>query len=155
MKKVVLFLVFMAVGAMTIFAQDPEPVDTGVNLLEVIASIIGGAFILIGGGAWLLKKGFAVLAGKIENGLEKTAMALQGAATVARSAGFEKVATWTEEFADVPDQAGDVFGVLEEMTKNQDFTKERIMELYNEGREVVVEADEFIMVVKKKELPAS
>ena len=151
MKKIVSVFVFMLLGAMAVMAAGPA-----INLVEgpaweTITGIIGGIILLSGFGAWLLKKGFATIAGKIENGLEKTAMALDGAAVVARSAGFEKLATWTEEFADVPDQAGDVFGKLEEMTKNQDFTKERIAELYNEGREVVVEAKDFVMTIKKKE----
>ena len=153
MKKVFLFMVFMAAGAMTLFAQENVLIEEPSNLLQVIASIVGAVVLLTGLGAWFVKKGFGVIAGKIENGLEKTALAMEGAAVVARSAGLEKIATWTEEFADIPDQAGDVFAKLEEMTKNQDFTKERIMELYNEGREVVVEAKDFIMVVKKKELP--
>lgn len=148
MKKVLLFIVLMVGFAFPIFAQDSGGSS---NIIELVASIVAGAIVLFGVGGWLVKKGFGVLAGKIENGLEKTALAMQGAATVARSAGLEKVATWTEEFADVPDQAGDVFGVLEDMTKNQDFTKERVMELYNEGREVVVEAKDFILVVKKKD----
>lgn len=147
MKKVSLIFGLMVVATMAAFGQDGE----GGATVGVIVSIISGIIILSGFGAWLVKSGFSVVAGRIENGLEKTALAMKGAAAVAESAGFEKVATWTEEFADIPDQAGDVFGKLEEMTKNNDFTAARIEELYNEGREVVVEAKDFILVVKKKD----
>lgn len=151
MKKVILFFALITASAVSILAQDGD----SSNVLSLVASIVGGIIVLSGFAAWLIKSGFGIVAGKIENGLEKAAVAMKGAATVARSAGFEKVATWTEEFADVPDQAGDVFGKLEQMTKNKDFTAARIKELYQEGREVVVEAKEFILVIKKKdELPA-
>lgn len=146
MKKVVLFFALITASAVSVLAQDGEPS----NVLSLVASVVGGIIVLSGFAAWLIKSGFGVIAGKIENGLEKTADILQGGASIARGAGFEKVATWTEEFADIPDQAGDVFGKLEEMTKNKDFTAPRIKELFDEGREVVVEAKDFILVIKKK-----
>lgn len=149
MKKVVLFFVMLVAFAVPTLAQ-----DGGASLpewLETVFYILGGAVTLTGLGAWFIKKGVHVFAGKLENGLEKAASALNGVSQVAASAGLTKVAAWTEEIADIPDELGDVAGKVEEMTKNEDFSKERFMELFNEGREVVVEGKEVIMMFKKKE----
>ena len=150
MKKFIGVFVLLFVGALGLFAADGGGIIEG-PIWETVASIVGGIIVLAGVGTWLFKKGAHLAAAKVENVLEKAALGLDGAASVARSAGLDKLTTCTEEFADVPDELGDVAGKFAEMTKNQDFTKERFLELINEGREVAVEAKGFVMAIKKKE----
>jgi hypothetical protein len=121
------------------------------SLFELIAVVVAGITTLAGVGSWLLKKGVDRIAGKVEDGAEKTALAVDGLAETAKAAGLQKVGVALEEFADVPDELGDVARVVEEMTKNQNFTKEKFLELFDEGKDVVVEAKDFIVKVVRKQ----
>ena len=121
-----------------------------VNWLELIVMIVAGGVTLFGLAAWLIKKGGDVIARKIEAGLERGADLIDGAAIVARGAGFEKVADIMEEVADPLDEGGDVFGALAAMVEDQDFTKERLLGLVKEGKEVGLEAKDFWVKIIKK-----
>ena len=119
------------------------------QIVEIVAVILAGGFVLVGGAKWLYERGVHVAAQKISDGLEKSALILDGVATAAKGAGLAKIGVAIEEFADVPDEIGDVAAKFADMTKNKDFTKERFLELYDEGTEVVAEAKDFIVKVIK------
>lgn len=121
------------------------------NLIELIAVVLGGAITLTGVGAWLIKKGVGIGAEKVAGAVEKSALALNGVAMAAHGAGLTKVGVIVEEFADVPDELGDVATQIALMTKNQDFTKEAFLKLYEEGKDVFVEGKDFVVKVIKKQ----
>lgn len=120
------------------------------QIIEIGAVVIAGIFGLTTVGVWLYKKGVHIGAAKVAEGVEKGALALNGVAMAAKGAGLEKVGVAIEEFADVPDELGDVATVVADMTKNGEFTKEKFLELYEEGKDVVVEAKDFVVKVIKK-----
>ena len=121
-----------------------------INILDLIVTIVVGGLTLLKIGEWLRGKKVDVIASKTEAVLEKVADGMDGLALLAKGAGFQRVADVVEAAADIPDELGDVAGKIAEMTANDDFTKERVMELIAEGKEVAVEAKEFVLVIKKK-----
>ena len=124
------------------------------NVLEILpiaAVILAGVFTLVGVGKWLYERGAHVVAEKAAEVLEKGASVIDGMAIAAKGAGLKKVGVALEEFSDVPDEVGDVATKIAGMIKNQDFTKDSFLELWDEGTDVVVEAKDFIIkVIKKK-----
>jgi argininosuccinate lyase len=77
--------------------------------------------------------------------------ALDGLALIAGNAGLPGVASASTELADVFDEAGDPLALLADMVKNQEFTKEKIREVIDQGKEVGIEAvDFFVKIIKKK-----
>jgi hypothetical protein len=120
------------------------------ELIEIIAVVLVGVAGLTGVGAWLLKKGVAIGAAKVADSTEKAALALDSVAAGAKAAGLEKVGVVVEEFADVPDELGDVATQIAHMTKNQDFTTEAFLKLFDEGQDVFVEGKDFVLKVIKK-----
>jgi len=121
------------------------------EIVKIVAVVLAGLASLTVAGKWLLQKGVDIGATKAADITEKIASSINGAAMVAKGAGLEKVGVILEEFADIPDELGDVGTKIAEMTKNQDFTKERFLELYSEGKDVVVEAKDFFIKVIKKQ----
>ena len=121
------------------------------SLYELIVTLLAGGLALFKFGEWVVKKKIDVIADKTAVILERVADGLDGVAVIARGAGLDKIATIVEEFADVPDEAGDVAAMIAEMTANDDFTKEAVLALLNEGKDVGVEGkDVWVKVIKKK-----
>lgn len=120
-------------------------------ILELAWPFIAALVALTGVSAWLLKKGVDKIAAKGEEVAEKGADILDGLAETAKKAGLEKVGVVLEEASDPIDEFGDFANVIEEMTKNQDFTAAKFKEAYQEGKEVIVEGIDFVVkVIKKK-----
>lgn len=120
------------------------------QILDILVYVLVGGFTLFGIGKWLYNKGVPKVAGKAEDILEKVADALDAGALIVRNAGAERVADVIEAFADVPDELGDVAGLIEDMTENQEFTKEKFLQLWDEGKEVAVAGKQCIIVIKQK-----
>lgn len=121
------------------------------SLYELIVTLVAGGLTLFKIGEWLVKKKIDVIADKTAVVLERVADGLDGVAILARGAGLDRVADIVEEFADIPDEAGDVAAKIAEMTANEDFTKEAVLELFKEGKDVGIEGKDFwIKVIKKK-----
>ena len=122
------------------------------NVLEIIAMVVAALFTFDKVKGWFSKDGVSIAAAKTEEVLEKVADTMDGFALLAAGAGFPRIASVVEEIADIPDELGDVAGKIEEMTANKDFTKERVLELIQEGKEVIVEGkDCYVKVIKKSE----
>ena len=120
------------------------------SVLDIIVYVIAGVLTLLKVGDWLIKKKVDVIAGKSATLLEKIHTLMDSGAVIVRGAGAEKLADVIEEAADIPDALGDVASKIEQITKNQDFTKERVLELIQEGKEVAVEGKDFWLKVIKK-----
>ena len=121
------------------------------EILNVISYVLSSVAVLVGLGAFLRKKGIGIFARKAETVLEKIADGADGLGSIIRSAGLERVATVVENIGDVPDELGDVARVIAEMTENDDFTKEKFLELIQEGKDVGVEGKDLYIVISKKD----
>jgi len=120
------------------------------GLLDLIVTIVVGGLSLIRVADWLRSKKVDVIAQKTSDVLEKVADGMDGLALIARGAGLNRVADIVEQAADVPDELGDVAAKIADMTANDDFTKESVLALIDESKEVAVEGKEFFLVLKKK-----
>lgn len=120
--------------------------DSGL-VLQLIAGLVAGVL-----GIWkifdLVKLSKA--SGKIANVLEKGADGLDGLAVIAKSAGMDKVAYVLQEVSDPIDKAGDLFQAISDSTVDGEFTKDEMLNVLNEGKEVFVEGKDFYLKVIKK-----
>ena len=122
------------------------------TLFDVLITLVVLGLGLQKVGAWVINKKIDVIAGKSEEVLERIASGMEGIAVVAKGAGFDKVGTFFDEAADPVQKLSDLAGTIEDITASQDFSKEKIIEAVDAGKDVVVEGKDFwLKVVKKPE----
>lgn len=82
--------------------------------------------------------------------MDKTAKAMDGAGAIAEGLGMEKLADYLFEGSDVVDEAEDIPRLLAEFTADGDLTAEEIKKLFAAGKEVGVEFNDVVLLIKKK-----
>lgn len=83
--------------------------------------------------------------------LDKVATGLDGAGAMAEGAGLEKVAEIAYELADVVDEVEDLPRLIADLTADGDLSKDDLVQLLNEGKDVAVEGKDFyVKIIKKK-----
>jgi len=83
--------------------------------------------------------------------LDKVATGLDGAGAMAEGAGLEKVAEIAYELADGVDEVEDLPRLIADLTADGDLSKDDLVQLLNEGKDVAVEGKDFyVKIIKKK-----
>ena len=98
-------------------------------------------------------KFISLFGGKVAPIMDKVAKGLDGVGAMAEGAGLDKLATIAYEFSDVVDEGEDVARLLAELTADGDLSKEDLIALLNEGKDVAVEGKDFVVKVFKKPAP--